>query len=195
MDVIRTGISAFLLREQPFERFRFSRWQSYFVITLLGVLQGLAWYMHGHALKASHLALPTLLVKVLFGVLLTWAAFSIIHRACRWWLMRGERWDGKDDLFNLMAASWLLPFALLYGLYALDVPGILLVPIEIYAIWVNANAMSGAVPKATLGYSIAGIVNGLVLIYVLLFGLAIVLAFIKLVLQSGGAVPSAAGRP
>ena len=71
-------------------------------------------------------------------------------------------------------------------------PGILLVPIEIYAIWVNANAMSGAVPKATLGYSIAGIVNGLVLIYVLLFGLAIVLAFIKLVLQSGGAVPSAA---
>ena len=192
MDVIRTGISAFLLREQPFERFRFSRWQSYFVITLLGVLQGLAWYMHGHALKASHLALPFLLVKVLFGVLLTWTAFSIIHRACRWWLMRGERWDGKDDLFNLMAASWLLPFALLYGLYALDVPGILLVPIEIYAIWVNANAMSGAVPKATLGYSIAGIVNGLVLIYVLLFGLAIVLAFIKLVLQSGGAVPSAA---
>ena len=192
MDVIRTGISAFLLREQPFERFRFSRWQSYFVITLLGVLQGLAWYMHGHALKASHLALPFLLVKVLFGVLLTWAAFSIIHRACRWWLMRGERWDGKDDLFNLMAASWLLPFALLYGLYALDVPGILLVPIEIYAIWVNANAMSGAVPKATLGYSIAGIVNGLVLIYVLLFGLGIVLAFIKLVLQSGGAVPSAA---
>ena len=91
-----------------------------------------------------------------------------------------------------MAASWLLPFALLYGLYALDVPGILLVPIGIYAIWVNANAMSGAVPKATLGYSIAGIVNGLVLIYVLLFGLAIVLAFIKLVLQSGGAVPSAA---
>ena len=192
MDVIRTGISAFLLREQPFERFRFSRWQSYFVVTLLGVLQGLAWFMHGHALKASHLALPFLLVKVIFGVLSTWAAFSIIHRACRWWLMRGERWDGKDDLFNLMAASWLLPFALLYGLYALDVPGILLVPIEIYAIWVNANAMSGAVPKATLGYSIAGIVNGLALIYVLLFGLAIVLAFIKLVLHSGGAMPSSA---
>ena len=195
MDVIRAGVSAFLLREQPFECFRFSRWQSYFVITLLGVLQGLAWFMHGHALKASHPALPFLLVKVLFGVLLTWAAFSIIHRACRWWLMRGERWDGKDDLFNLMAASWLLPFALLYGLYALGVPGTLLVPIEIYAIWVNANAMSGAVPKATLGYSIAGIVNGLALIYALLFGLAIVLAFIKLVLQSGGAMPSSAGRP
>ena len=192
MGVIQTSIFAFLLHEQPFERFRFARWQSVVAITLLGVLQGLAWYMHGHALKASHLALPFLLVKVLFGVLLPWAAFSIIHRACRWWLMRGERWDGKDDLFNLMAASWLLPFALLYGLYALDVPGILLVPIGIYAIWVNANAMSGAVPKATLGYSIAGIVNGLVLIYVLLFGLAIVLAFIKLVLQSGGAVPSAA---
>ena len=179
MDVIRAGVSAFLLREQPFERFRFSRWQSRFVITLLGVLQGLAMHMHVHALKASDLALPTLWGKVVFG-------------ACRWWLMRGERWDGKDDLFNLMAASWLLPFALLYGLYALGVPGTLLVPILIYAIWVNANAMSGAVPKATLGYSIAGIVNGLALIYVLLFGLAIVLAFIKLVLHSGGAMPSSA---
>ena len=184
MDVIRAGVSAFLLREQPFERFRFSRWQSRFVITLLGVLQGLAMHMHVHALKASDLALPTLWGKVIFGVLSTWAVFPIIHRACRWWLMRGERWDGKDDLFNLMAASWLLPFALLYGLYALGVAGVLLVPILIYAIWVNANAMSGAVPKATLGYSIAGIVNGLALIYALLFGLAIVLAFIKLVLQS-----------
>lgn len=192
MDVIRTGISAFLLREQPFERFRFSRWQSRFVITLLGVLQGLAMHMHVHALKASDLALPTLWGKVIFGVLSTWVAFPIIHRACRWWLMRGERWDGKDDLFNLMAASWLLPFALLYGLYALGVAGVLLVPIGIYAIWVNANAMSGAVPKATLGYSIAGIVNGLALIYALLFGLAIVLAFIKLVLHSGGTMPSSA---
>ena len=80
-------------------------------------------------------------------------------------------------------------------LYALGVAGTLLVPILIYAIWVNANAMSGAVPKATLGYSIAGIVNGLALIYALLFGLAIVLAFIKLVLHSGGTMPSAAGRP
>lgn len=184
MDVIRAGVSAFLLREQPFERFRFSRWQSRFVITLLGVLQGLAMHMHVHALKASDLALPTLWGKVVFGVLSTWVAFPIIHRACRWWLMRGERWDGKGDLFNLMAASWLLPFMLVYGLYALGVPGTLLVPILIYAIWVNANAMSGAVPKATLGYSIAGIVNGLALIYALLFGLAIVLAFIKLVLQS-----------
>ena len=68
MDVIRAGVSAFLLREQPFERFRFSRWQSRFVITLLGVLQGLAMHMHVHALKASDLALPTLWGKVVFGV-------------------------------------------------------------------------------------------------------------------------------
>ena len=89
MDVIRAGVSTFLLREQPFERFRFSRWQSRFVITLLGVLQGLAMHMHVHALKASDLALPTLWGKVIFGVLSTWVAFPIIHRACRWWLMRG----------------------------------------------------------------------------------------------------------
>ena len=54
MDVIRAGVSAFLLREQPFERFRFSRWQSRFVITLLGVLQGLAMHMHVDVGGISH---------------------------------------------------------------------------------------------------------------------------------------------
>ena len=192
MGVIQTSIFAFLLHEQPFERFRFARWQSVVAITLLGICSGLDPNMAGNAPDAPHPVVLPLWGRIGIGVVTMWLAFWVIYGFCRWWLMRGERWDGKDDLFNLMAASWLFPFALVYGLYALGVPGTLLVPIEIYAIWVNANAMSGAVPKATLGYSIAGIVNGLVLIYVLLFGLAIVLAFIKLVLQSGGAMPSSA---
>ncbi len=37
MGVIQTSIFAFLLHEQPFERFRFARWQSVVAITLLGI--------------------------------------------------------------------------------------------------------------------------------------------------------------
>ena len=41
MGVIQTSIFAFLLHEQPFERFRFARWQSVVAITLLGICSGL----------------------------------------------------------------------------------------------------------------------------------------------------------
>jgi len=40
MGVIQTSIFAFLLHEQPFERFRFARWQSVVAITLLGICSG-----------------------------------------------------------------------------------------------------------------------------------------------------------
>ena len=192
MGVIQTSIFAFLLHEQPFERFRFARWQSVVAITLLGICSGLDPNMAGTAPDAPHpVALP-LWGRIGIGVVTMWLAFWVIYGFCRWWLKRGGRWDGQGDLFNLIAASWLVVDLLGFLLSGLGVPESLVTLVWFYAIWVGANAMSGAVPKATLGYSIAGIVNGLALIYVLLFGLAIVLAFIKLVLHSGGAMPSSA---
>ena len=49
MGVIQTSIFAFLLHEQPFERFRFARWQSVVAITLLGICSGLDPNMAGTA--------------------------------------------------------------------------------------------------------------------------------------------------
>ena len=50
---------------------------------------------------------------------MTWAAFGVIVGLLRWWLPRGGRWDKRGDLFNLVAASWLVADALGAGLTAL----------------------------------------------------------------------------
>ncbi|WP_449192422.1 hypothetical protein [Thauera sp.] len=61
-----------------------------------------------------------------------------------------------------MAASWLVADALGAGLVALGVPALSTLPLWLYSVWVGANALSGAIPKASLGYSIGGIVLGLI---------------------------------
>lgn len=39
---------------------------------------------------------------------------------------------------------------------------LLTLPLLLYAIWVGANALSGAIPKASLSYSIGGILLSLI---------------------------------
>lgn len=179
MGLIQTSIFAFLLREQPFERFQFARWQSVAAITLLGILAGLDPNMVAGAPDDPNPVVLPLWLRIGVGVLTTWLAFWVIHAFCRWWLKRGGRWNGQGDLFNLLAASWLLADALGLLLGAAGVPQQLVAPVWFYAIWVGANAMSGAIPKASLGYSIGGILLGSVLVilatFVLIFGLVMVL--------------------
>lgn len=158
MGVIQTSIFAFLLHEQPFERFRFARWQSVVAITLLGICSGLDPNMAGNAPDTPHpVALP-LWGRIGIGVVTMWLAFWVIYGFCRWWLKRGGRWDGRGDLFNLMAASWLVVDLLGFLLSGLGVPESLVTLVWFYAIWVGANAMSGAIPKVSLGYGIGGII-------------------------------------
>ena len=148
MGVIQTSIFAFLLHEQPFERFRFARWQSVVAITLLGICSGLDPNMAGNAPDTPHpVALP-LWGRIGIGVVTMWLAFWVIYGFCRWWLKRGGRWDGQGDLFNLIAASWLVVDLLGFLLSGLGVPESLVTLVWFYAIWVGANAMSGAIPKS-----------------------------------------------
>ncbi|WP_265305047.1 hypothetical protein [Verminephrobacter eiseniae] len=95
------------------------------------------------------------------GLVTTWVAFPIIVAVLRWWLKRGGRWDGQGDLFNLVAASWLVADTLGAGLTALGVPPLLTLPLWLYSVWVGAQAIEGAIPQASLGYCIAGIAIGL----------------------------------
>ncbi len=61
---VQMGIFAFLLHEQPFERFRFARWQSVVAITLLGICSGLDPNMAGNAPDTPHpVALPLSVVR------------------------------------------------------------------------------------------------------------------------------------
>lgn len=158
--MIRTAVSLFLLSELPFSRFAFARWQSVLAITLIGILVGLDPNMHMRAGAPGSAMPPWLAVPM--AVLSVWAAFLAIVGILRWWMKRGGRWDGQGDLFNLVAASWLVADTLGAGLVVLGMPPLLTLPLWLYSIWVGANALSGAIPKASLGYSVGGIVIGLV---------------------------------
>ncbi|MCX7599323.1 MAG: hypothetical protein N2512_10750, partial [Armatimonadetes bacterium] len=103
--MISHALSLFLLRELPFSRFDFPHWQSVLAVSVIGALIGL-----DPALRAAPDLPPVpLWLTILLGVALTWTAFGVILGVLKWWLKRGGRWDGQGNLFNLVAASWLVP--------------------------------------------------------------------------------------
>lgn len=154
-----SAISLFLLRELPFDRFAFPRWQAWLAMAFIGALTGL-----DPTMRAGTPEMPglPLWAAVLAGMLLILIVFPLIVAFMKWWMKRGQRWDGQGDLFNLIAASWLVADALAAGLVALGVPMLLTLPLWLYSVWVTGNALSGAIPRASLGYSIGGIVLSLV---------------------------------
>jgi len=156
--MLAPAISLFLLKKLPFSHFTFPRWQSMLAITLIGILMGFdprARVVPPDA-PPGMTAMP-LWAAVVFGVLTIWVGFLVILGVLRWWMKRGGRWDGQGDLFNLVAASWLVVDVLGAGLVAMGVPFLWMLPLWLYSVWVGANALSGAIPKASLGYSIGGI--------------------------------------
>lgn len=157
--MLQNALSLFLLRELSFDRFAFPRWQSVLAVTLIGILSGL-----DPGLTAGTPEMPgmPLWLSIPFMALMVWVAFLVILAVLKWWLKRGGRWDGQGDLFNLVAASWLVADALGAGLTALGVPPLLTLPLWLYSVWVGANALSGAIPKVGLGYAIGGIAIGLI---------------------------------
>ncbi|MBS3934905.1 MAG: hypothetical protein KGZ43_01925 [Sulfuritalea sp.] len=184
--VVKTALSLFLLREHPFSRFDFPRWQSVLVISLIGVLIGL----DPNLWSDSGIPVVPLWLTLSGTVLSTWAGFLIIVGVLHWWMKRGGRWDGQGDLFNLVAASWLVANTLGAGLVALGVPPLFTLPLWLYSVWVGASALSGAIPKASLGYSIGGIVIGLI---PAMLAAGVVFAALGIVLAMLGVVPPPLG--
>jgi small-conductance mechanosensitive channel len=105
--------------------------------------------------------------------------------------------DGQGNLFNLIAASWFIASLLSAGLIALGVPPLLTLPLWLYSVWVGANALSGAIPRASLGYSIAGIVISLIpamlAIGVVFVALGIALAMLGVIAPPASAGPQSLG--
>lgn len=182
-----TAFSVFMLRKLSFSHFDFSRWYSVLGITLIGVASGLGSAMHApQPSLASSAVGSSLWSEVLLGIVFTWVGFLVIVAVLRWWMRRGVRWDGQGDLLNLVAASWLVPDLLGAGLVALGVPALLVLPLWLYSVWVGANALSGAIPRASLGYSLGGIAIG-ILLTLLLYGVFGTVAALQGVVPSAGA--------
>lgn len=152
--MFKPAFALFTLQELPFSRFDFPRWQSVLAICLIGVLIGLDPVLRNGSNGAP--AMP-LYAALLLGLISIWAGVLLIVGLLKWWLKRGQRWDGRGDLFNLVAASWLVADVLGAGATALGVPPLLTFPLWLYSIWVGANAISSAIPRASLGYAIGGI--------------------------------------
>ncbi|WP_250961322.1 hypothetical protein [Serpentinimonas maccroryi] len=174
--MIPLALALFLLRPQPFERFAYPRWQAALALTLIGLLVGLDPQFR---LDTPEVPAPPLWLALSLGVLLIWAVALVTLAVLRWWMQRGQRWDGRGELFNLLVAAWLITSVLGAGLVALGVPHLLTLPLYLYSLWVGGNALSNAIPKASLGYSIVGILISMVpglLISAVITGLALLLA-------------------
>ena len=168
----------FFLQKFPFERYAFPRWQAVLAITFLGLLAGLdsdrVW------------SDPEALIIPSWLMLSIWGAFLVSLGFLRWWLKRGGRWDGRGDLFNLLAASYLVADTLCIGLMLLDASPLLILPLGLYSIWVAGNALSGAIPKASLDYSIGGFIVSQILIALLVVFLFAALFFALVLLVAFG---------
>ncbi|MBK9348289.1 MAG: hypothetical protein IPN06_18745 [Burkholderiales bacterium] len=165
--MLATAFSVFLLQPRPFACYTFPRWQSALVITLIGVLMGLdpGWRAVPPDAPPG-MAVPPLWAAVGISMVLIWLGFLVVLGVLRWWLKRGQRWDGQGDLFNLVAASWLVVDVLGTGLVALGVPLLWTLPLWLYSVFVGAKALSAGVPKASVGYSLGGIVSSIIVVII-----------------------------
>lgn len=153
--MLNIALSLFALRKPTWSAFDFPRWQSALVITLIGVLTGL-----DPSLRAgtAELAGMPWMLAMLYAVFAVWAAFWVIIVLLRWWMKRGQRWDGQGNLFNLLVAAWAVVDVLGAGLAAMGVSQLMLLPLWLYSLWISGKALSAVIPKASVGYSVGGIV-------------------------------------
>jgi len=93
--VVKTALSLFLLRELPFSRFDFPRWQAVLAISLIGVLIG---FDPSARAAPPDMPAPPLWLAVVLGFVTTWVGFLVILGILKWWMKRGGRWDSQGNL-------------------------------------------------------------------------------------------------
>ena len=117
--MVNSAFQLFLLRGQPFLQFNFPRGKSVPTISLICALGG----RHPN-LRAAPPDVPILPLwfAVATSLVMVWLTFLVIVAVLRWWMMHGGRWDGQGDLFNFVAAAWLVSDVLGAGLVAIGAP-------------------------------------------------------------------------
>lgn len=163
MNVITVSVRLFLLQKLPFSAFSFPHWQSVAAITLrAAMLVALAILQYQ---PDDRIFIPYWFM-VLQGPILVWALFLTSFVFLRWWMKRKGRWDGQGDLFNLMAASWLSPSVLSLILALVGAPLSIITLLSFYSMWVEASALSAAVPRASFRYCMGGIILSALILHI-----------------------------
>lgn len=76
-----------------------------------------------------------------------------------------------------MSATLVTGFLNLAG-SLLGLPVIVLLPLWFYSVWVSGNAISGAIPRASLGYAIGGLILSAVLAVFLIVCLTVAVTLV-----------------
>lgn len=172
MNVISSSISLFFLRKLSWSNYNFSYWQSALAVMFMVVIVGFDKNLRLPTIVGHSDTTVWLVMLIVIIIPIVWAAIGINLIALRWWLKRGQRWDGRGRLFNLLTASSLIASVLQAGLKALGVSHLILpICVFVYVLWVQVNALSLVIPKASIGYLITGTIISETLPLLFIWGL------------------------
>lgn len=151
--MIRHSFELALLRRLPIHCFSFPRWKSVLAVTSVGFLTGLSssWREMVGAENSP------LSVTIVAGIVASWSAFIVVYAILNWWVRRGARWDGKGDLFNLLAAATLFS-GIVSGVLLLFIESpVVMLMVWLYSILIVVEAASAAMGNVTRIYSLCGV--------------------------------------
>ncbi|MDO4904341.1 MAG: hypothetical protein Q4A16_02115 [Lautropia sp.] len=153
--MISTAIKLFLFRQLAFPRYGFARWKSVLALTLTAFIYAVV--PDASPDGAGDEAFP-LWISVTLAIVTQWVSFFSVYIVLCWWLRRCDRWDGRGDYFNLLAASWFIADLLSAYLPVLGVRSDLLTLLfALYSFAITIRATLGAISGLTLGYVFTGV--------------------------------------
>ncbi|WP_417581487.1 hypothetical protein [Nitrincola sp.] len=169
MNAITIALDLARLRGHPIKDYTFPFWQAVILLTFIGISYGLD----------PSIGIP-LIYAIILGVLIYWSWYWVCNFVISWWLKRSKLWDGRGALSRVIIASWgidiLLPFLGLMG-----IPGLLLIPLWLYTLWVMVNAISHAT-GVSKGSSIIACLAAL-LVYLFTLGMLAAITIVALVMS------------
>lgn len=147
------------LRVKPLAHYTYPRWQMVLLVILLGIAGSVT----------DKQVIPNVELHVLSSVVSRLLDMLLAAYFYRWWLKQGERWDGKDRLFPLIALTDSVMFIYPICLWIPnDAAGLLIFPLGAFRIFLQITAISSATGVAR-GHVIGGTL--------LLFGVSMLVSF------------------
>lgn len=155
--MLQSSFDLFILRDVPWNRFDFPRWHALLSLALMGILMGFDPSLREMFPESAENSYFSLKMSMAYS-LLTISTYTVTMVVfMKWFMKRGGRWNGEGDIFNLLAASWLVVSLVSTALKAFGMTPGLQVLLGLYSISVGGKALSAVIPKASLVYSASAI--------------------------------------